>query len=107
MSHVNKAQIYLYIAVLMFVSLACGVQGQKLKVYQSMPTAEATEVEMMVTGDLYIRTAAGERSPLIDGKNTLHDGDIVTCTEFLVVGDGLWCKHQYGWSNARWMKANP
>ena len=41
--------------------------------------------------------------PLVDGKNTLHDGEIVTCTEFLVVGDGLWCKHQYGWSNARWM----
>ena len=100
---------YLYVAVLMLASLACGVQGQKLKVYQSMPTetAEATEVEMMVTGDLYIRTAAGETNPLVDGKNTLHDGEIVTCTEFLVVGDGLWCKHQYGWSNARWMKANP
>ena len=105
MSHVNKAQIYLYIAVLMLVSLACGVQGQKLKVYQPMPTetAEATEVEMMVTGDLYIRTAAGERSPLIDGKNTLHDGDIVTCSEFVTFGDGLWCKHEKGWSNARWM----
>ena len=103
MSHVNKTRIYLYIAILMLVSLACGVQGQKLKVYQSMPTAEATEVEMMVTGDLYIRTAAGERSPLIDGKNTLHEGDFVKCERFVTFGDGLWCKHQYGWSNARWM----
>ena len=105
MSHVNKTRIYLHIAILMLVSLACGVQGQKLKVYQSMPTetAEATEVEMMVTGDLYIRTAAGEKSPLIDGKNTLHEGDFVTCSEFVTFGDGLWCKHEKGWSNARWM----
>lgn len=103
MSHVSKMTNLLYIAILMLGSLACGVQGQKLKVYQSMPTAEATEVEMMVTGDLYIRTAAGERSPLIDGKNTLHDGDIVTCSEFVTFGDGLWCKHEKGWSNARWM----
>lgn len=103
MSHVSKMTSLLYIAVLMFVSLACGVQGQKLKVYQPMPTEVVTEVEMMVTGDLYIRTAAGERSPLIDGKNTLHDGDIVTCSEFVTLGDGLWCKHEKGWSNARWM----
>jgi len=101
----KKMPKYLYIAILMLASLACGVQGQKLKVYQSMPTetAEATEVEMMVTGDLYIRTAAGERSPLIDGKNTLHEGDFVKCEMFVTFGDGLWCKHQYGWSNARWM----
>ena len=66
MSHVNKAQIYLYIAVLMLVSLACGVQGQKLKVYQPMPTGTATPpavLEMVVIADaLNIRAEANYNS---------------------------------------------
>ena len=95
---------YLYIAILMLVSPACGVSsaGTRLVNPTSLPTVESG-VEMVVTGDWYIRTAAGETNPLVDGKNTLHDGEIVTCTEFLVVDDGLWCKHEKGWSNARWM----
>jgi len=103
MNNIQKTSILLYISVLM-LSLACGISsaGTSLVNSTSQPTEKA-EVVMVVTGDLYIRTAAGERSPLIDGKNTLHDGDIVTCSEFVTFGDGLWCKHEKGWSNARWM----
>jgi hypothetical protein len=37
----------------------------------------------------------------------LHPGEIVTCTVFSAPmdGDGLWCLHDRGWSNARWMEA--
>lgn len=57
---------YLYISALVLSALACGVQGQKLKVYQSMPTETATPpavLEMVVIADaLNIRADADYNS---------------------------------------------
>lgn len=98
---------YLYVSALILSVLACGVSSAGQSAVLIVPTQTESGVEMVVTGEWYIRTAAGERNPLVDGKDTLHDGEIVTCTEFVTVGDGLWCRHERGWSNARWMTAYP
>ena len=65
MSRVNKTRIYLYIAVLMLASVACGVSaGEKLKVYQPTETATPPAVlEMVVIADaLNIRADADYNS---------------------------------------------
>ena len=64
MSHVSKMTSLLYISVLVLVSLACGVQGQKLKVYQPTETATPPAVlEMVVIADaLNIRADADYNS---------------------------------------------
>lgn len=93
------------ISILVLSALACGVSS-KLKVYPQRdpaPTPPEYAVQMIVSGTWNIRTKAGETNPLVDGKNTLHDGEIITCTEFLVVGEGLWCHHERGWTNTKGM----
>ena len=69
------------------------------------PGMPQTSVEMIVDVDegLYIRTGAGETFPLVDGENVLHDGEVVSCYVFEVKGESIWCKHEKGYSNARWM----
>lgn len=99
-----------YIPLLMSVglTLACGAQaglpGATLpEATEASYTAEPLSVEMVITGDLNIRTLPGAWHPLIEGDATLEAGEVVTCTTFYVVGDSLWCKHERGWSNASWM----
>lgn len=113
MSHVKKNSFLLYIIPLMLVSLACGVSTQlpqKAKNDTALMPETSTpvnSVEMVVTGDLYIRAMPGEKQPLVDGKHILHTGDVVTCYTMYTgadVGDGLWCLHELGWSNARWLE---
>jgi len=99
---------YLYISLLVLSALACGqmvtLPLSQIGVAPQFPTTD-TAVEMVVSGDWNIRIEPGERNPLVDGKAVLSDGDIVTCIEFVAVGDGLWCRHERGWTNARGMTA--
>jgi len=99
---------YLYISILV-LSLACGASGNFISPRLSaapVPVVSDTTVQMVVTGDLNIRTGAGETFPLVDKKETLHAGDVVTCYQFEVKGDSIWCRHERGWSNCRWLKAD-
>lgn len=93
---------------LMFIcgSLACVAQSQTIFPSHNpalAPSEFAVKMVVVVDEGLNIRVAPGERSPLVDGKSTLYDGDLVTCYQFRIIGDGLWCKHERGWSNARWL----
>ena len=92
-------------------SLACGMQtipaevrtDSEVKFTDTQPTAEESmDVNMVATGDLWIRPTAGDLGRAL---GELHNGEVVTCTEFAVVGDSIWCKHERGWSNARWLEA--
>lgn len=99
--------------ILALASLACGATlpaqnnpKEYTATVNSVP--DSATVRMVVSGDWYIRTAPGEHNPRIDGDYILHSGDVVICTSFYTgedVGDGLWCHHERGWSNARGMKA--
>lgn len=99
---------FLYISALVLSALACGAtlpQNQLViptsnEVYFT-PTSEPTR--MIVTAEtLQIRDGAGEEfTPL----GHLEDGQIVTCSDTKTAKDGgLWCKHELGWSNTRYMK---
>ena len=103
---------FLYIAALVSVSLACGVNTQ-LPTVQNTPevlqvvstnTHAAPEMSMVVTAEtLQIRTGAGETFPAL--KVYLSQNEIVTCSDIEPAADGgLWCKHDLGWSNIRYMK---
>lgn len=97
---------FLPIAALVSASVACGLPAASQIVYPQhdpAPTPPAYAVQMVVSGTWHIRTAAGEANPLVDGSSVLKDGEIVTCVEFVTVGDGLWCHHERGWTNARGM----
>ena len=64
----------------------------------------STEVKMTVIADegLNIRAEHSENSQDI---GDLFPGDVVTCRELVTVGDSIWCHHERGWSNARWLEA--
>ena len=64
----------------------------------------STEVKMTVIADegLNIRAEHSEESADI---GDLFPGDVVTCRELVTVGDSIWCHHERGWSNARWLEA--
>ena len=64
----------------------------------------STEVKMTVVADegLNIRAEHTEESADI---GDLFPGDVVTCRELVTVGDSIWCHHERGWSNARWLEA--
>ena len=64
----------------------------------------STEVKMAVIADegLNIRAEHSEESADI---GDLFPGDVVTCRELVTVGDSIWCHHERGWSNARWLEA--
>ena len=108
-----KSRIYLYIAALMLSALACGVNTQLpyeqiepevLAPTKSviLPTVSAS-AEMVVTAEtLRIRNGAGEEFSAV---GLLQNGQIVTCLALETAKDGgLWCKHELGWSNIRYMK---
>lgn len=103
----------LYIAALVSVSLACGVNTQLpyeqiepevLPPTNSviLPTVSAF-AEMIVTAEtLQIRDGAGEE---FANKGYLLKDEIVTCEARKTAKDGgQWCKHDKGWSNIRYMK---
>lgn len=64
----------------------------------------STEVKMTVIADegLNIRAEHTEESADI---GDLFPGDVVTCYQLVTVGDSIWCHHERGWSNARWLEA--
>ena len=64
----------------------------------------STEVKMTVIADegLNIRAEHSENSQDI---GDLFPGDVVTCYQLVTVGDSIWCHHERGWSNARWLEA--
>lgn len=64
----------------------------------------STEVKMTVIADegLNIRAEHSENSQDI---GDLFPGDVVTCYQLVTVGDSIWCRHESGWSNARWLEA--
>lgn len=104
----KKTAFLRYIVLLMLPVLACSSHGLATDqaVGQPAPTATAEfSVQMIITGDLHIRVAPGAENPLITGRNVLTPGEVVTCYEFRVIGDSLWCRHGRGWSNASWMQA--
>jgi len=98
----------LYLSLFVAFSLACGMQApaiqtdSQVKYTDTQPTPEMSmDVQMVVTGNLWVRPVAGE---LHRSVGELHTGDIVTCTEFQVIGDSIWCHHERGWSNIKEMK---
>jgi hypothetical protein len=96
----------LYLSLFLAISLACGMQAPKVNstpvaIDTQMTPEMSTDVQMVVTGDLWVRPVAGE---LHRAVGELHTGDVVTCTEFQVIGDSIWCKHERGWSNVNTMK---
>ena len=64
----------------------------------------STEVKMTVIADegLNIRAEHSENSQDV---GDLFPGDVVTCYQLVTVGDSIWCRHERGWSNARWLEA--
>ena len=93
---------FLYIAALVSVSLACGVNTQLpysqntpevVAVYLS-PTSEPILNQYQITAEtLQIRTGAGETFPAL--KVYLSQNEIVTCSDIAPALDGgLWCKHE-------------
>lgn len=109
MFHVSKMTILLYISALMLFMFACGMQAPKGDFTRALyvgTQAEAStpvpSVEMVVTGSLNIRADHTEESADI---GDLFYGDIVTCKlPFTVVGESIWCLHERGWSNVRWLE---
>lgn len=90
--------------------LACGLTPKgdfTARNEVTTPTQEGSTFVKMVVVDapegLRVRSEAGDLSTY---NRILHNGDIVTCElPFEVVGDSIWCKHQYGWSNVRYLEA--
>lgn len=101
--------------ILAIASLACMATPQveftaSKYVDTQIKNEVSTEVKMTVVADegLNIRTAPGENNPVVDGPHILRPGDVVTCTEMKTggnLGDSIWCHHERGWSNARWLEA--
>ena len=106
-----KNRFLLYITLLISASLACGV-STSLPVADVIPTSHEVYLpptsepvnQYIVTAEtLQIRTGAGETFPAL--KVYLSQNEIVTCSETKTAKDGgLWCKHEKGWSNIRYMK---
>lgn len=97
----------LYLSIFAVFSLACGMQAPKVNPTQTaidtqMTPEMSTDVQMVVTGNLWVRPVAGDLHRTVG--NPLKAGDIVTCTEFQVIGDSIWCKHERGWSNIKEMR---
>ena len=104
--YVKKTSILLYIAALMLVQFACGVQAQgdftSQKPVTVISTVDTSDVPMIATGDLWVRPEPGDLGRAL---GELHKGELVQCVEFSVLGDAVWCKHDRGWSNTKWLKA--
>ena len=100
---------YLFV-ILAIASLAC-VATPQVEFTASKAVYADTQIEdeistvlMTVIADegLNIRAEHSEESADI---GDLFPGDVVTCRELVTVGDSIWCHHERGWSNARWLEA--
>jgi hypothetical protein len=98
---------YLFV-ILAIASLACVATPQasasKAVYADTQIEDEISTVVMTVIADegLNIRAEHSEESADI---GDLFPGDVVTCRELVTVGDSIWCHHERGWSNARWLEA--
>lgn len=105
-----RYKLLLLLFLLSLPALACGMETEprfrtdsQVNFTDTQPTPTmSTDVKMVVTGDLWIRPTAGDLGRAL---GELHTGDVVECVEFSVVGDSIWCRHERGWSNARWLEA--
>ena len=94
--------------ILAIASLACVATPQasasKAVYADTQIEGEISTVVMTVIADegLNIRAEHSEESADI---GDLFPGDVVTCRELVTVGDSIWCHHERGWSNARWLEA--
>jgi hypothetical protein len=94
--------------ILAIASLACVATPQasasKAVYADTQIEDEISTVVMTVIADegLNIRAEHSEESADI---GDLFPGDVVTCRELVTVGDSIWCHHERGWSNARWLEA--
>lgn len=95
----------LIISLLLF-SLACSALPPMARTtVPSLSAAAAPSmyaVEMRVTGNLHVRVEPGNLKSCAE-PCYLHPGDVVTCYQFATIGDEIWCRHEKGWSNARWL----
>ena len=95
--------------ILSLSALACGIQTVPNKSTANMrevSTFVNTPAEyplMVVTAveALNYRVCAGDGCDVID---QLKPNEVVTCYEFVTVGDSVWCRHDKGWSNTSYMK---
>ena len=107
----------LLLICLAMLSLSCGVasttqitpkmsiDAPQIQEESTSDEAESTSVVMIVTADeLNVRVCPGINCMALE--KSLSAGDIVTCDKFSapMAGDGLWCHHEAGWSNARYME---
>lgn len=93
--------------ILALTSLACGATAQLPPKAEPAPvvSTEVSSIEMVVIADtgLNIRAEHSENSQDI---GDLFPGDVVACElPFTIKGDSVWCKHERGWSNTRWLEA--
>lgn len=93
------------ITLLLLASLACGTLPSVKSTLPShfpAPAPSMYAVRMVATGDLHIRVEPGNLRTCAE-PCYLRPGDVVTCYEYRIVGDGIWCRHDKGWSNTRWL----
>lgn len=92
------------LALLVLASLACTAQaaGNQAPPVSVISTVDTSSVKMVVTGDLWVRPAPGDLGRAL---GELHTGELVQCVEFTVSGDTVWCRHEAGWSNVKYLKA--
>lgn len=90
-------------------SLACGLTpkgdftAQNKTIAPEMSTQVTVEMVVVDAPEgLRVRPEAGDLSTY---TRVLHNGDSVTCRKFETVGDSVWCLHEYGWSNVRYLEA--
>lgn len=103
---------FLFISALVLSALACGVSSQLPEVdaiptsHEAVPTSTPESVRMIVTADEGLNIRVCPNVDCMELEGDLLSGEIVTCDKFQAPmnGDGLWCRHERGWSNARWME---
>ncbi len=93
--------------ILAIASLACMATPQveftaSKYVDTQIKNEVSTEVKMTVVANGDIRAEHSENSQDV---GDLFPGDVVTCYQLVTVGDSIWCHHERGWSNARWLEA--
>ena len=109
--YVKKTSILLYIAALMLVQFACGVQAQgdftSQKPVTVISTAQPHALSVVTTGKLWVRDEPGN---LDSSSGELEQGEYIQCVDTITLRDGSrWCGHLYRgvlkWSNMDWMQA--
>jgi hypothetical protein len=102
------------IYILLFASLACGIQtniaktqSNSISLAQQLPTADSVRIMHVIAplaGEdytVYVREAPSEKSAVL---KVLSSGMAVRVTEILVIDGTEWCKHADGWTACRWLQ---